>query len=291
MTAIAKQPIGRFAPSPTGPLHFGSLVMALASYLSVKSRHGRWFIRMEDLDPPREAPGAQSEILSQLSAHGLESDAPLLKQSDALHRYEAALQTLTDQALIYGCDCPRRRFTLHYPGYCRGKNLEVTDQNQLALRFRIDTLELSFTDHHLGPKTWRLGENLGDFIVKRRDQLIAYQLAVVVDDIYQGITEVVRGADLLDSTPYQLELYKALSAPAPQFWHFPVVLGPDGTKLSKQTGATPVDSRRALKNLYQALDFLGQATHREPNISSLLASAVSNWDPRRVPQLLGQTQA
>lgn len=289
MTAVIRQPIGRFAPSPTGPLHFGSLVTALASFLNIKARGGLWLVRMEDLDPPREVPGAQSEILTQLAAHGLVSDRVVLKQSESIERYEAALERLIDQAQIYACDCPRKRFVSHYPGYCRDRGLALESVHQHALRFRIQAPRISLKDGHLGNHVWHPNENLGDFIVKRRDQLIAYQLAVVVDDIYQGVTEVVRGADLLDSTPYQLALYQALSEPPPQFWHFPVVLGSDGSKLSKQTGAPAVEDHQAIQNLNRALEFLGQATLNSQDIPSLLESAITAWDPRRVPRLLGRT--
>ena len=281
--------VGRFAPSPTGPLHFGSLTLALASYLSVKAKGGQWLVRMEDLDPPREQPGAKQLILEQLSAHGLKSDLPVTYQSERLEHYHSALDALRQRSLIYPCDCPRKRLPRHYPGFCRSRSESDPTLETYALRYRIQRDQITHADAHLGERTWKMGSSLGDFVVQRRDQLIAYQLAVVHDDIEQGVTEVVRGSDLIDSTPYQLELYQALNHVPPMFWHFPVVLGNDGAKLSKQTAAQYVDVSTPADNLKRALRFLGQSSPDSKETNTILQSAVTAWQPALVPKLMGRS--
>ena len=281
--------VGRFAPSPTGPLHFGSLTLALASYLSVKAKGGQWLVRMEDLDPPREQPGAKQLILEQLSAHGLKSDLPVTYQSERLEHYHSALDALRQRSLIYPCDCPRKRLPRHYPGFCRSRNESDPTLETYALRYRIQRDQITHADAHLGERTWKMGSSLGDFVVQRRDQLIAYQLAVVHDDIEQGVTEVVRGSDLINSTPYQLELYQALNHVPPMFWHFPVVLGNDGAKLSKQTAAQSVDVGTPADNLKRALRFLGQSSPDSKETNTILQSAVTAWQPALVPKLMGRS--
>ena len=281
--------VGRFAPSPTGPLHFGSLTLALASYLSVKAKGGQWLVRMEDLDPPREQPGAKQLILEQLSAHGLKSDLPVTYQSERLEHYHSALDALRQRSLIYPCDCPRKRLPRHYPGFCRSRSESDPTLETYALRYRIQRDQITHADAHLGERTWKMGSSLGDFVVQRRDQLIAYQLAVVYDDIEQGVTEVVRGSDLIDSTPYQLELYQALNHVPPMFWHFPVVLGNDGAKLSKQTAAQSVDVSTPADNLKRALRFLGQSSPDSKETNTILQSAVTAWQPALVPKLMGRS--
>ena len=281
--------VGRFAPSPTGPLHFGSLTLALASYLSVKAKGGQWLVRMEDLDPPREQPGAKQLILDQLSAHGLKSDLPVTYQSERLEHYHSALDALRQRSLIYPCDCPRKRLPRHYPGFCRSRSESDPTLETYALRYRIQRDQITHADAHLGERTWKMGSSLGDFVVQRRDQLIAYQLAVVHDDIEQGVTEVVRGSDLINSTPYQLELYQALNHVPPMFWHFPVVLGNDGAKLSKQTAAQSVDVSTPADNLKRALRFLGQSSPDSKETNTILQSAVTAWQPALVPKLMGRS--
>jgi len=289
MNSPAPHSVGRFAPSPTGPLHFGSLTLALASYLSVKAKGGQWLIRMEDLDPPREQPGARQLILEQLSAHGLKSDLPVTYQSERIANYHPALDALRQQSLVYPCDCPRKRLPRHYPGFCRSRIESDPALGCYALRFRIQRDQITHADAHLGQRTWKMGKSLGDFIVRRRDQLIAYQLAVVYDDIEQGVTEVVRGSDLIDSTPYQLELYQAFNHDPPKFWHFPVVLGDDGVKLSKQTGAQSVNEGTPADNLKRALRFLGQSIPDSKNPHTILQSAVTAWQPGLIPRLMGRS--
>ena len=289
MNSPATHSVGRFAPSPTGPLHFGSLTLALASYLSVKAKGGQWLVRMEDLDPPREQPGAKQLILEQLSAHGLKSDLPVTYQSERLEHYHSALDALRQRSLIYPCDCPRKRLPRHYPGFCRSRSESDPTLETYALRYRIQRDQITHADAHLGERTWKMGSSLGDFVVQRRDQLIAYQLAVVHDDIEQGVTEVVRGSDLINSTPYQLELYQALNHVPPMFWHFPVVLGNDGAKLSKQTAAQSVDVSTPADNLKRALRFLGQSSPDSKETNTILQSAVTAWQPALVPKLMGRS--
>ena len=289
MNSPATHSVGRFAPSPTGPLHFGSLTLALASYLSVRAKGGQWLVRMEDLDPPREQPGARQLILEQLSAHGLKSDLPVTYQSERLEHYHSALDALRQRSLIYPCDCPRKRLPRHYPGFCRSRSESDPTLETYALRYRIQRDQITHADAHLGERTWKMGSSLGDFVVQRRDQLIAYQLAVVHDDIEQGVTEVVRGSDLIDSTPYQLELYQALNHVPPMFWHFPVVLGNDGAKLSKQTAAQSVDVGTPADNLKRALRFLGQSSPDSKETNTILQSAVTAWQPALVPKLMGRS--
>ena len=236
---------------------------------------------MEDLDPPREQPGAKQLILEQLSAHGLKSDLPVTYQSERLEHYHSALDALRQRSLIYPCDCPRKRLPRHYPGFCRSRSESDPTLETYALRYRIQRDQITHADAHLGERTWKMGRSLGDFIVQRRDQLIAYQLAVVHDDIEQGVTEVVRGSDLIDSTPYQLELYQAFNHVPPMFWHFPVVLGNDGVKLSKQTAAQSVDVSTPADNLKRALRFLGQSSPDSKETSTILQSAVTAWQPAR----------
>jgi glutamyl-Q tRNA(Asp) synthetase len=269
-TALPGKPtyIGRFAPSPTGPLHFGSLVSALASYLHARSQQGQWLVRMEDLDPPREQPGAADQILTSLEKHGLSWDGAVLYQSQRHTAYGEALETLRKADLIYPCHCTRQDLQALggvYDGRCR--NQQVTTHKPHALRLKLYDLPapwqalpeiVSFTDLFQGQQHQDLRREAGDIIVKRRDGLFAYQLAVVVDDIAQGITHVVRGSDLLEVTGRQWLLFRLLGARPPQFGHIPLALHPNGQKLSKQNHAPPLNSAEAGTNLWRALGFLGQ---------------------------------
>jgi glutamyl-Q tRNA(Asp) synthetase len=225
---------GRFAPSPTGPLHFGSLVAATASYLDARRNHGEWLVRMEDVDKPRAMPGAADSILSDLEYFGFQWDGPVMYQSQRTDAYREALERLKAMGMAYPCGCSRKEIEGDiYPGTCANG----VPPGKVA-------------------RSWRVrGE--GDFVVLRADGYFAYQLAVVVDDAAQGITDVVRGADLLDSTPRQIHLQRLLGYPTPRYTHVPVVLAADGQKLSKQTGATALDRSRAGELLWDALAFLG----------------------------------
>jgi glutamyl-Q tRNA(Asp) synthetase len=272
---------GRFAPSPTGPLHFGSLVAALASYMEAKSANGKWLVRMEDLDKPREQPGAADAILRALDALGLHWDGTVEYQSRRTHLYQQALARL--QPFTYPCGCTRNEIadsTLGidgarvYGGVCRdGLPAGKTPR---AIRIRAQG-EIRFADRLQGAQSQTLERDAGDFILWRADGQFAYQLAVVVDDAEQGITDVVRGADLLHSTARQIYLQQRLGYPGPRYLHVPVAVNAAGEKLSKQTGAAPVDLARRSEALRRALAFLGQ-----PDTDDL-AEALRNWDSARIP--------
>jgi glutamyl-Q tRNA(Asp) synthetase len=275
---------GRFAPSPTGPLHFGSLVAAAASWLDARAAGGRWFVRIEDLDRPRVQAGATDEILRTLGALGLEWDGEVLYQSAREALYRDALERLRGQT--YWCGCSRREIADSslglavdgariYPGTCRAGL--SPGKARRALRVRVASDEIRFVDRVQGAQAQMLGRDVGDFILYRADGLFAYQLAVVVDDAAQGVTDIVRGADLLDSTARQIYLQRLLGAPTPRYLHVPVAVNARGEKLSKQTGATPVDARRPGEAIAAALAFLGQP----PGDS--LEHAVKLWNPGLIP--------
>lgn len=277
--------VGRFAPSPTGPLHFGSLVAALASYLDARHQHGRWLVRIEDLDPPRESTEAPAQILHQLAAFGFEIDGDVLYQSTRLDAYQEALEELTAAGLTFPCDCSRKSYDGVYPGRCRTR----TPTGEVAIRVRVeDEQVVGMNDRILGQHQWQLGEDVGDFIVRRKDGLFAYQLAVVVDDGFQDITHIVRGNDLLDSTPRQLYLTDALGYRPVSYAHIPLILGPDGSKLSKQAHAAAIDTADPMPILRRALAALGQPSHPgESSPSRLLQLASRDWDVELVPRREG----
>lgn len=286
---------GRFAPSPTGLLHFGSLVAAVGSYLQARSEGGEWLLRMEDLDPPREVPGAADEILHTLERLGLCWDGPVTYQSARGPAYEAALEKLRRDGVLYACGCSRQEIadsSVHgidgpiYPGTCRDGLAPGRRERALRLRTHDDTL--MFEDRWQGRVASRLQREMGDFVVRRADGFIAYQLAVVVDDAAQGITEVVRGADLLLSTPRQLYLQQCLSLGTPAYAHLPVAVNGAGEKLSKQTGAPPVLNAPPLPLLRRVLLFLGQdapSEIAEGDVESFWRFAVTQWRPQRVPRV------
>jgi glutamyl-Q tRNA(Asp) synthetase len=281
-----KQYRGRFAPSPTGPLHLGSLIAALASFLDARHYGGAWLVRMEDLDPPREEPGAADNILNSLQHHGLQWDEAVLYQSTRSAAYAAALAALAHGGHSFSCDCSRA--ILDADGACRGDCR--TRQQDIAGRRAIRTVvppacEIHFTDLLQGPQHIALGQSLADFVVRRRDGLDAYQLAVVVDDATQGITHVVRGSDLLDSTPRQIFLQQTLAYPMPCYAHLPVITTAAGQKFSKQNHAPALDSDHATDNLRYALRFLHQ---KDPpasllGVEALLAYAIEHWVLQQVP--------
>jgi glutamyl-Q tRNA(Asp) synthetase len=241
---------GRFAPSPTGPLHFGSLVAALGSYLDAKAHGGEWLVRIEDLDTPRNVPGAADDILRTLERFGLEWDGPVLYQSSRLEAYEAVLEDLRRRHLVFPCGCSRKDVGDRYPGTCRHGIRGRLDTP--SWRFHVSDEIIRFDDRRLGPQQQNVQEYVGDFVLRRADGLFAYQLAVVVDDAFQGVTDVVRGEDLLDSTARQILLQRALDLPQPRYLHLPVVLNEAGQKLSKQTGAAALDPDRAEELLTKA---------------------------------------
>lgn len=275
--------VGRFAPSPTGPLHFGSLVAALASWLDARAARGRWLVRIEDLDAPREQPGAANEILRALERLGLGWDEPVTYQSQRTAPYREALQKL--ERHTYWCGCTRREIgdsllglaadgAQIYPGTCR--NGLPPGKAPRALRIRASG-NVEFEDRLQGRQTQLLERDVGDFVLYRADGQFAYQLAVVVDDAEQEISDVVRGADLIDSTARQIFLQRLLGCPQPRYLHVPAAVNVAGEKLSKQTAAPPIDVSRRSHELRRALAFLGQAETDD------LAEAVRNWDAGVIP--------
>jgi glutamyl-Q tRNA(Asp) synthetase len=282
--------VGRFAPSPTGALHAGSLVTALASWLDARAHGGQWLVRIEDVDTPRCVPEAAQTILQQLARCGLHSDAPVLWQSQRSAAYQQALNRLLAQNLAYPCGCSRkdveaaqgptgRHQAQTYPGTCRaglqGKPARAWRLHVPALRRALDLPEHTlWRDRRLGPQSQDVEQTVGDFVLKRADGLWAYQLAVVVDDAAQGVTHVVRGQDLADNTARQILLQRALGAPTPHYLHTPLVLGSNGEKLSKQNGAQALDLSEPLVALNQAAGVLGLAAmpHQRP-----LAQALQSW--------------
>lgn len=281
--------VGRFAPSPTGPLHFGSVVAALASYLDARHAKGRWLVRMEDVDETRASPGAADTILSQLDALGLHWDGAVVVQSRRKDLYEAALNRLLRAGHVYGCNCSRREVGDSqvtgvdgpvYQGTCR--DLKRSGPG-LAWRVRTDHHDISFRDAIQGPYSQNLALEVGDFILKRRDGLHAYQLAVVVDDSEQGVTHIVRGADLLASTPRQMHLQQLLSAAACEYSHVPVAVNLRGQKLSKQNLAPSIDPERGVGLLNDCLRFLGQPVWPAGTPEELLSLAIPAWNQSSIP--------
>lgn len=285
---------GRFAPSPSGPLHMGSLIAAVASYLDARAHQGIWLVRIEDIDPPREVAGASDAILRSLEAHGLTWDGDVLFQSTRLEAYRDTLQQLAQRELVYPCDCSRaklREIGGIYPGTCRKRGLARSDTR--ALRLRVDNSMVSFNDRIQGLQEEYPADTVGDFIVERKGGLVAYQLAVVVDDAHTGITDIVRGADLLDSSARQIYLQSLLNYATPRYAHFPVITDQLGLKLSKQAMAPSLDDKLAIENLVTALAFLGQPLPDELPINAheLLAFATRHWQLQAIPPLTQVEQA
>ncbi len=275
---------GRFAPSPTGPLHLGSLIAALASYLDARANRGEWLVRMEDLDPPREEAGAADAILRSLRAHGLHWDGEVMYQAGRDEAYRNALDDLAAAGHLFACDCTRA--TLGPDGACAGRCRPRQDRIRGAHSLRVAVppdCVIGFADGLQGSCGQALGEELPDFVLVRKDGLTAYQLAVVVDDCAQGVTHVVRGADLLDSTARQIYLQGLLHCPTPEYLHLPVITGANGRKLSKQTQAPALDDAAACDNLRLALRFLGQALPAAASPPDLVAAAVADWNRAALP--------
>jgi len=284
--------IGRFAPSPTGPLHFGSLIAATASYLEAKTHQGQWLVRIEDLDPPREQKGATSDIMHTLEAFGFEWDGEIMLQSQRHSAYETALAQLKTQNSTYRCICSRKEIAdsaiqgiegAVYPGTCRHAQHQGG-----AWRILTSHDVVSFEDAIQGRQSQNLLHDLGDFVLKRADNIYAYQLAVVVDDAAQGITHIVRGADLLSSTPRQIYLQHSLQLPTPHYAHLPIVLNAQGEKLSKQTLAQALDKKNPAPALWQTLQFLGQSPPQalQHELQTLWNWALAHWQLARVPHLV-----
>lgn len=285
---------GRFAPSPTGSLHFGSLIAAVGSFLDARAQQGEWLLRMEDIDPPREVKGAAEHILLTLEQLGLHWDQAPLYQSSRSEAYREVLQTLTQQGKLYPCTCSRKKIQsiaacskagYIYPGTCRdgtAENVEIR-----SYRLSVEELKIHCHDRLQGNIQESLADQVGDFILQRGNGLFAYHLAVVVDDAEQGISDIVRGADLLDSTCRQIYLQRTLGYPTPQYLHLPMATGRDGCKLSKQTFAPAIDTRQALQSLSAALRFLGQDVAAEADIEHLddfWRYAIQHWKPENIPR-------
>ncbi|MCX7961803.1 MAG: tRNA glutamyl-Q(34) synthetase GluQRS [Burkholderiales bacterium] len=279
--------VGRFAPSPTGPLHFGSLVAAAASWLDARAAGGRWHVRIEDLDRARERPGAADTILRQLEALGLVWDGAVVRQSERLERYRAALAQLQACGAAYWCGCTRREIgdsalapegASVYPGTCRAGL--AAGRKPRAVRVRTAAEPIAFVDRVQGAFAESVERAVGDFVVYRADGVFAYQLAVVVDDAAQGVTDVVRGADLLDSTARQIHLQRLLELPRPRYLHVPVAVDAAGRKLAKRTGAPAAGA----DDLRAALAFLGHAPPRDVGDRELLEWARRTWNPQAIPR-------
>lgn len=275
--------IGRFAPSPTGPLHFGSLLTAVASYCDAKANHGKWLVRIEDTDIPRIYPNSEIHILSCIDAFQFEPDAEIIFQKDRLAIYEQVLDQLKQQHAIYACQCTRKMLGSNhiYAGTCRDLNLDFAEQ---AIRLKVDDLLICFEDRLQGRQFSNLKDDLGDFVLKRRDGIISYQLAVVVDDYLQGITHVVRGADLLDNTARQIWLGSILNYPSLSYMHLPLAMNDQGQKLSKQNLAQALDVSKASELLQQAILALGQPNVELNQPRIMLQQAVQQWNVNLIPK-------
>ena len=281
--STATQYRGRFAPSPTGPLHFGSLVSALASYLDARKNRGQWLLRIDDIDPPREQPGAIPVILRQLEQHGLHWDETELYQSTRSAAYREILAALTGQGLLFPCTCSRQLLAKSngiHSGPCRAS--DASPHQAHALRIAVTADEpVVFEDVFQGRQSRNLKREVGDFVLLRRDGLFAYQLAVVADEAYQNITHVIRGADLLDSTARQIYLQRVLDYPSPDYGHIPVATGTDGEKLSKQNFAGSLDDGVPVENLLNALSWMGYSVDAElltTSAEEILDWAVCRWN-------------
>lgn len=292
MTAHHSSYVGRFAPSPSGPLHAGSLVAAMASYLDAKAHHGRWLLRIEDIDEARTVPGAADAILRALQLFGMQHDGAIVVQSERKTLYQSAFERLGQRT--YPCGCTRKEIAdsrlgvaadgaAIYPGTCR--HGLAAGKTARALRVRVPDIgepgeAITFEDRWLGPLTQHLATEVGDFVLKRADGFWAYQLAVVVDDADQGITHIVRGTDLLESTGRQIYLQALLGLPTPAYMHVPVVLNASGEKLSKQTGAHALDTDRPLDELLRAAHFLQLDIVDADSIAGFWQKATAAWGRR-----------
>lgn len=275
---------GRFAPSPTGPLHFGSLITAVASYCDAKAHQGKWLVRVEDTDIPRIYPGSEEHILTSLEAFQFEPDVEIIFQKNRLDIYESVLDQLKKEGLIYACQCTRKMLGSNaiYAGTCRDLNLDFQGQ---AIRVKVQDQQICFDDRLQGRHCSNLQHDLGDFVLKRRDGIINYQLAVVVDDYLQGITHVVRGADLLDNTERQIWLGQLLGYPKLSYMHLPLAMNDQGQKLSKQNLAQALDLSKAPELLQKAILALGQPNVDLDQPRLMLKQAVAQWNVDLIPHV------
>jgi glutamyl-Q tRNA(Asp) synthetase len=285
---------GRFAPTPSGPLHFGSLVTAVASYCQARAHHSAWYVRIEDLDTPRVVPGSADQILRTLDDFGFDWDGEVVYQSQRFDAYQAALDDLIQDKLVYACECSRKSLIktqpkmgplgMIYPANCRAKGLPI-DSHTLRLDLQ-QVGQVGFEDAHYGHYTLDLTHQVGDVVLKRVDGVFAYHLAVVLDDDWQGIRQIVRGADLLPVTPLHCHLYNLLGFEPPGYLHLPLARNAQGKKLSKQTGATALRSELASQQLVDALRFLGQTvdeTLRQARPAQILRASVDHWNAASIP--------
>lgn len=275
--------VGRFAPSPTGPLHFGSLITAVASYCDAKAHAGQWLVRIEDTDIPRIYPGSEQHILKCIEAFEFEVDAEIIFQRDRLDRYQAVLDQLHQLGLTYACQCTRKMLGSNhiYTGTCRNLGLDLQHN---AIRLNVPDQDICFTDALQGKQCSNLHVDLGDFVLKRRDGIINYQLAVVVDDAAQGVTHVVRGADLLDNTARQIWLGHCLDYPRLNYMHLPLAMNDQGQKLSKQNLAQALDPHQAVIHLQHAIQALGQPAVAPDRPAHMLTQAIAQWDRALIPK-------
>lgn len=281
---------GRFAPSPTGPLHFGSLIAAMASYLQAKVNHGEWWLRIEDIDPPREQPGASDAIIKTLAAFGFEWDGPIRYQSAGVSHYHEILDHLRERDLLYACGCSRKDIAKLndnniYPGTCRAGL--PPGREARAWRVRSEG-RIQYQDAIQGQINCDIAIEAGDFVLLRADGLVAYQLAVGLDDAEQGMTEVIRGADLLDSTPRQIYIQQLLQLPSPRYAHHPVAVNAAEDKLCKHSHAPAIQPKDAVPLLWQALDFLGQRPEKDlknGDLNDLWHWAITHWQLQEIPKL------
>ena len=287
--------VGRFAPSPSGPLHYGSLVAATASYLQAKHNNGQWLLRIEDIDPPREVSGAADDILFTLESFEFEWDQAPLYQSTRLEQYRSVIHNLVRQDQVYACSCSRKDLAndiqkselgKRYPGTCANKKLE-TKNTSFNLRLRTENKHITFQDATYGEISHNLFKEIGDIIVYRKFDLPSYALAVTADDAHQGITEVVRGHDLLAFTPVQIYLSQKMQLPIPRFLHIPIIVNQQGQKLSKQTGAEAVTTLNKSAVLVQALNDLGQLVPKKlesESLKQIWSWAIQHWNVDNIPK-------
>jgi glutamyl-Q tRNA(Asp) synthetase len=296
---VTENYVGRFAPSPTGPLHFGSLVAALASYVDARSHSGTWLLRIEDVDRARCSRVHETTILHQLAHYGFAADGDVVRQSDRDEHYRNALNALQLRGLVYRCRCTRKMLEnaprnsdgeVIYPGTCRDKKIEPGESNA-ALRLNLNAIDdaelVEFEDRATGRVSQRVRDDVGDFVLHRADGDFAYQLAVVVDDALQGVTHIVRGADLLGNTPRQIVLQRLLDYPTPSYLHVPIAKNPNGEKLSKQTKAAALtdEPRKVVETLHAAWAFLQQTPLARGDLADFWRAAVANWQPERLQRL------
>ena len=274
--------VGRFAPSPTGPLHFGSLITAVASYCDARAHNGKWLVRIEDTDIPRIYPGSEDHILRCIDAFQFEADDAIIFQKDRLDLYDVVIDQLHQNHLVYACQCTRKMLGSNhiYAGTCRDLNLPFEQQ---AIRVKVSDQEICFSDRLQGTHCSNLQQDLGDFVLKRRDGIINYQLAVVVDDYLQGMTHVVRGADLLDNTERQIWLGSILGYPKLEYMHLPLAMNDQGQKLSKQNMAQALDLNRAPELLQQAIRALHQPEVDLDTPAHMLKQAIAQWGIQHIP--------